>query len=286
MPIAKLNDVELYYDDFGSGDTYLIQAQQFTNNKLHYNIDLAKMGFHVFNIQIRGYAPSTPVYEDLGEDWYDVWAQDVCDFADFMGINQFFYTGYSHGAGIGWHICMNHPKRLQAFFPIVGGPHKKDGQETGSARMNTILAAESPETWKPYAEKMTTGSTKMYKRIAEQADDEETKQLALAAAEQYKDFWINMPKEAAILNPRKPFPKVKTEEALIEILSMIKIPTLMIGGMKDDISLPEDMVRSCKAVENSKLVLYSDATHGSLGPEHRLELVEDIMQFCKQRNLL
>lgn len=66
MPIIKLKDVELYYDEFGSGDRYLIQAQQYTNNKLHYTIDLAKQGFHVFNIQIRGYAPSTPVHEDLG----------------------------------------------------------------------------------------------------------------------------------------------------------------------------------------------------------------------------
>ncbi|MGG4554617.1 alpha/beta fold hydrolase [Paenibacillus sp. FSL W8-0186] len=286
MPIIKLKDVELYYDEFGSGDRYLIQAQQYTNNKLHYTIDLAKQGFHVFNIQIRGYAPSTPVHEDLGEAWYDVWAQDVCDFADFMGIQSFFYTGYSHGAGIGWHLCMNHPERLRAFFPIVGGPHKRDGQETGSARMNTIMAAESRETWRPYAEKMTAGNTEMFRRIAERADDEETKHLAWAAAEQYRNFWINMPKEAAILNPRKPFPKVKTEEALIEILGNIEIPTLMIGGMMDDISTPEDMVRSCKAVKHSKLVLYSDANHGNLGPEFRLEIVEDIMQFCNQRHLI
>lgn len=285
MPIAKLKNVELYYDEFGSGDAYFIQAQQFTNNKLHYTIDLANRGFHVFNIQIRGYSPSTLVYEDLGEAWYDTWAQDVCDFADFMGIDRFFYTGYSHGAGIGWHLCLNHPERLRGFFPIVGGPHKKDGQETGSARMNTIRAAENPETWKPYAEKMTAANTEMYKRIAARAVDEEVKQAAMAAAEQYRNFWINMPKESAVLNPRKPFPRIRTEETLIEALRTIKIPTLMIGGMKDDISTPEDMVRSCKAVENAKLVLYEDATHGSLGPEHRLEIVEDIMQFVRQRNL-
>ena len=70
-----------------------------------------------------------------------MWAQDVCDFADAMGIDRFFYTGHSHGAGIGWHICMNHPERLLGFFASGCGPHKKDGQETGSARMQTIEAA-------------------------------------------------------------------------------------------------------------------------------------------------
>ena len=36
--------------------------------------------------------------------------------ADAMGIDKFFYTGHSHGAGIGWHLCMNHPERLRGFF--------------------------------------------------------------------------------------------------------------------------------------------------------------------------
>ena len=76
------------------------------------------------------------ITEDLGDTWYDMWAQDACDFADAMGIDKFFYSGVSHGAGIGWHICVNHQERVRAFFSIVGGPHSKDGQETGSAVEN------------------------------------------------------------------------------------------------------------------------------------------------------
>jgi pimeloyl-ACP methyl ester carboxylesterase len=285
MPIIKLKNIQLSYDEFGTGDRYLLVAQQFINNKLHYSIDLAEQGFHVFNIQIRGYGGSTPILEDLGDTWYDVWAQDVCDFADAMGIEKFFYSGYSHGAGIGWHISMNHPERLLGFFPIVGGPHTKDGQETGAARMATIIAAESPETWLPYAEKKAEGSGAVFKRIIDNAEVEEMRERAKAALEQTRSFWVNMPKEAAVLNPRKPFPKVKTEEELIKIMRTIKIPTLMIGGMKDDISTPEQMIRSCEAVENSKLVMYAGATHSGLGQERREEIVEDIMQFGRQRSL-
>ena len=112
MPILNLNHVSLYYEEFGRGDRYLIQAQQFVNSHIYYTKDLAdRCGFHAFIIRIRGYAPSSMVTEDLGDDWYDVWAQDVVDFADAMGIEKFFYTGHSHGAGIGWHLCMNHPLR-------------------------------------------------------------------------------------------------------------------------------------------------------------------------------
>ena len=55
MPILKLKDVELYYDEFGSGDRFLIQAQQFVSKHLNYVKDLSeKEGFHGFIIRIRG----------------------------------------------------------------------------------------------------------------------------------------------------------------------------------------------------------------------------------------
>ena len=163
MPILNLNHVSLYYEEFGRGDRYLIQAQQFVNSHIYYTKDLAdRCGFHAFIIRIRGYAPSSMVTEDLGDDWYDVWAQDVVDFADAMGIEKFFYTGHSHGAGIGWHLCMNHPDRLRGFFASGSGPHLKDGKPTGSARMDTINAAKSRETWVPYAEKQASYCAKAF----------------------------------------------------------------------------------------------------------------------------
>ena len=36
MPILNLNHVSLYYEEFGRGDRYLIQAQQFVNSHIYY----------------------------------------------------------------------------------------------------------------------------------------------------------------------------------------------------------------------------------------------------------
>ena len=41
MPILNLNHVSLYYEEFGRGDRYLIQAQQFVNSHIYYTKDLA-----------------------------------------------------------------------------------------------------------------------------------------------------------------------------------------------------------------------------------------------------
>ena len=284
MPILKLNNVELYYEEFGCGDRYIIQAQQFVSSHLNYAKDLCeKEGFHGYIIRIRGYAPSTLITEDLGDTWYDVWAQDVCDFADAMGIGRFFYTGHSHGAGIGWHLCVNHAERLLGFFASGCGPHKKDGQETGSARMLTIEAAKDRETWIPFAEKKAANALKA---VIPLLDDPEEGDAARLEIEQTREFWIQMPAVSATLNPKKPFPNCKTEEELIKAMSQIRIPLLMLGGSADPISPPELMLRSLNAVKNSRLVIFQGVDHQDLTRKCRKEYVAEIMAFCKTRHLI
>lgn len=284
MPILKLKNVELSYEEYGSGERYLIQAQQFVSKHLNYVKDLSeKEGFHGFIIRIRGYAPSSLITEDLGDSWYDVWAQDVCDFADAMGIDKFFYTGHSHGAGIGWHLCVNHPERLLGFFASGCGPHKKDGQATGAARMQTILAAESPETWIPYAEKKAKNTTKAVEAFLDDPEDGEAARLEI---EETREFWVNMPAISATMNPKKPFPKCQTEEELIAVLSTIKTPLLMFGGTADPVSPPDVMIRSLCAVKNSQLILFEGVDHQDLTKKCRREYVAEIVTFCKTRHLI
>lgn len=284
MPILNLNHVSLYYEEFGRGDRYLIQAQQFVNSHIYYTKDLAdRCGFHAFIIRIRGYAPSSMVTEDLGDDWYDVWAQDVVDFADAMGIENFFYTGHSHGAGIGWHLCMNHPDRLRGFFASGSGPHLKDGKPTGSARMDTINAAKSRETWVPYAEKQASYCAKAFVPLE---SDPVIGGEAKKAVEQTVEFWTNMPAQSAVLNPRKPFAKVQTEEELAQVLGRITVPTIMMGGTEDNISSPELMLRTLRALKGSKLVLHQGVDHVDLPIKCREDYVGDIMAFCQERGLL
>lgn len=284
MAMCKLKDVELYYEEYGTGDNVVILAQQFVCSSMNFVKELSeKYGFHGYVIRIRGYAPSTLITEDLGTAWYDVWAQDVCDFAGAMGVDKFFYAGHSHGAGIGWHICMNHPERLRGFFASGCGPHKKDGQETGAARMVTINAAKSRETWESYGRKQGEYCAKYLTSIL---DDPVEGEMARAAKEQMVEFWINMPEVSAIMNPRKPFPLCKTEEELAEILHKIETPILMLGGTEDTISGPDLMLRSERAVQNAKLILYRGVDHVDLPYRCMHSYARDIAAFCEEQNLL
>lgn len=282
MAVMKLQNAQWEYEEYGTGDRYLLCCQQNHSKVVNWTIDLAlREGFHVFDITIRGYGLSTQIHEDLGDTWYDVWAQDACDFADAMGIDKFFYTGVSHGAGIGWHICVNHPERLRGFFGVVAGPHSKDGAETGEARMRTIRAAGSQQTWDRHCDEQ---EEKTRPQRTEDMTDEQW-ETAQALHQENIQWLRSMTLEQARLNPKKPFPRQKTEEELVEVLKQITVPTLLLGGIHDPISLPENLLRSVRAVPHAKLILYEDAGH-DLDVRHKDEIVDDIMSFCRKRNLL
>lgn len=283
--ITLKKGVTLGYNEFGTGDRYLLSCQQYHNSKVAYTIDLAeKYGFHVFQIQIRGYGLSaSEAVKDYGGGWYDIWAQDACDFADAMGIDKFFYGGISHGSGIGWYIARRHPERLIGFFAGVPGPHSRDGHDTGEARMMTINASKDPMVWKEYATAKVKRQSEPLRELAERglADPDKIE----AAIEEMLEFWLTMSPETAQIDPKKPFSDCPTEEALIEELKKINVPIIIIGGMQDPISTIENMIRSCKAVKNSEMVIFEDGTHNVL-LEHRDEVVRHIMAFCESRKLV
>ena len=55
-----VNGVTLYYNEYGSGDKYVLSSQMgFDSDEKGWPMDLADEGFHVFTIQIRGYGRST-----------------------------------------------------------------------------------------------------------------------------------------------------------------------------------------------------------------------------------
>lgn len=283
--IITVNGADIYYEEFGEGTNYLLHAQQFANSYLYYTKDLAERGFHVFNIRIRGYRPSSLAPDAQPQSWYDVWAEDVLCFANAMGIGTFFYTGFSHGAGIGWHICRMTPERLRGFFSIAGGPHKKDGQKTSVARRSTIEACETSEKWSAYAETKAYQTGRVFQTLS---DDEQYGVLAKAAWDQNYRFWMNMSREEALINPQKPFPEIQTEEALIQELQKINVPTLMIGGALDEVSPPGVLVRSNMSVKSSKLVIYAGpyTHHADIAHAYRSKIVQDICLYCHQEGLL
>ena len=147
--------------------------------------------------------------------------------------------------------------------------------------MRTINAAATPESWAAYCDGIDRDTQVV--RTPDMSDAEYEQKVALQREQMA--WWRGMTKEEAILNPRKPFSRLKSEAELVETLSRITVPTLLLGGMHDPISLPENLLRSVGAVKKAKLILYENATH-ALDQEHQAEVVADIAEFCRCRELL
>ena len=93
--------MDLYYEEYGSGDNVVLSAQMELARGQSYQRLLGDAGFHVYYLQLRGFGKSPHVSTPPGEGWYPMWAEDVYQFARQLGLEQFIYTGVSHGAGVG-----------------------------------------------------------------------------------------------------------------------------------------------------------------------------------------
>jgi len=279
MPTIQVEQgIEVYYEESGQGDRHIITSRMLIDPYSNYALELQKLGYHLVQVQLRGYGKSTHIREDYGKRWYDLWAADICKVADHLGIGQFVYTGASHGAGVGWHIIKNHPHRLLAFAGLVPGPHSKDGKEVGASRQRVLDAARDDQQWKAVV------ASRRQDDLDELPDDiigAEREEYMKNVQQKVEDF-LSFDLDERLISPRKPFPDIETEEELVEWLSAIAIPCILIGGMKDPVSTVENVVRSGRAIPNAKTILYQNAAHG-MNRYYAKQVAGDIHQFLADR---
>ena len=270
MPIAKVNGIELFYEEFGEGDQVMISAQSH-HAKGSYQELLASAGYKVYKVQLRGYGQSTHVYEDLGSHWIPTWAKDVVEFAKQKGVDRFIYTGVSHGAGVGWYICDLYPDVLKAFISVVGVPHDRSGGDYSKQRLQTVQGADEKDFKGPQLYMVPTDDPVRLERQA---------QIKQRSAKRFK----SMSKEEKQIKVKKPFPECKTNEELAERLSQFNVPTLLLCGCYDDIISPEISLVAAKSVPGAKAIFYQDHSH-TLASEGKEMIAEDILHYLKQKNL-
>lgn len=240
--VSVSEKIKLHYDEYGSGDNVIMSAQV-GFYPIGMQQQLAKMGYHVYCITLRGFAPSSYVTEDYGENWYDVFADDVVAVANALGIERFTYMGASHGAGVGWHLMLRNQERVKAFVAVVPGPHSL---KEGTMSYRQMLEQGIIKCVPPFDPEIDSDLDRQNRR------DERSKRISQNPPAH--------PLEKAI-DYGRPLMRLKTEERLCEELSKITVPTLIIGGTDDPISTPELMMRTAKVLPHCKLIMYSNCGH-------------------------
>lgn len=250
MPKVEVEKgIEIYYEEFGTGDKYLICSQQ-SHASRSLEREMVQYGFHVFLLTNRGYGKSTHLTEDYGDYWYDRFADDVVHFADRMGIDKFVYSGASHGAGCGWSVVKNYPERVMCFFAVVPGPHSLDEGRMAFKEMVEKGLITLKESVREVDDENLLERRRLIKEEMKEALN----------SEEYKRYYDT--EEVRNIHYGRPLAYLANEEELKEVFHKIKTPVLILGGGNDPISRNDLMVRSMENLPNCKLVIYSGFGHG------------------------
>ena len=262
MSYFKVNDeIQLYYEEYGEGDKVIFSVQVGFYPK-GMQQELARRGYHVYCLTLRGFAPSSYVTEDYKDGWYDVFADDVARLADHLGVDRFIYMGASHGAGVGWHLVIRHPERVKAFVAVVPGPHSLAAGYMSYRQMLMQGIIQSPPPFDPPIDNDSAREARRQERAEQISRPRETP--------------VD-PRESAI-DYGRPLMRLGNEETLCETLSSIQTPTIIIGGIDDPISTPDLMLRTAKCLPHCKLVIYSNCGH-NIDTDLIEETVDETIRF-------
>lgn len=274
MPTITLDDVDLYYEEYGSGDeVVLASANGFSGWAYPELLADEPSNYRVITIQTRGFGKSSHLSEAPAIGWLAQWADDVCAVADALGIDTFIYTGASHGGGIGWYIAQRNPDRLKAFVSVVGTPHDRaGGTDSSEGRRRMIEGRHDPKIVREQIE-ILGGFSDDPVRLAERE---------ISYANRVTEH-MNRGEDVAWINQGKPFPEAQTDEELEAILSAIRVPVLILASMRDGVISPESSLRGVKFVRGAKAVFFEDEGHfiSSESPER---LAREVKLYIDELN--
>jgi pimeloyl-ACP methyl ester carboxylesterase len=274
MPLMNIGDAELYFEEFGSGPNVVLScASGFTAGTYPELLASAPTDCRVITIQARGFGQSTHQAAPA-QGWLDQWADDVCAFADRLGLEKFIYTGISHGGGIGWHIARRNPERLRALISVVGTPHDRDGGvDSSEGRRKIVEGRRNPEV---IAEQLRI--------MAGKTDDPARAAWREEYIEQRIAMMMTWPEDEATINQGKPFPDATTDEELEKVFESIHVPVLILGALRDGVISPESCLRAARHVRGAKAVLFEDEGHW-IGRESPARLVREVAVFLDELRL-
>jgi pimeloyl-ACP methyl ester carboxylesterase len=122
MPRVSANDIELHYEETGSGPEALVLVHGWTGN-LHVwdgvMEHLPQDGVRVVAFDLRGAGLS-----DRPPNGYDAatLAEDIAAATANLGLQQFSFAGHSLGGAIGMQLALNHPHRLGRLMLVAPAP--------------------------------------------------------------------------------------------------------------------------------------------------------------------
>jgi pimeloyl-ACP methyl ester carboxylesterase len=269
MARMSIKDIDIYYEEKGSGKEVLIYVQHGGESK-NEMLSLLPSEYHIYIVDLPGYGRSTNLKEFRG---FKQWSDDIYTFSRRCNLSQFSYIGYSMTGIVGFQLALDHPEILKSLIPIASipipnvplpGPEEQTALESGN--MQTYRSITQRDLLFP-----TFTSDKMRLLRREQA----RQRLAQDAKSTSKEFLSIMQNQ--IIGTKK------SREEFVAHLAEIRVPTLLLFGAQDWSNPLDQAVVSAMSIPGAKAVFFQDYGHG-LSLESPEKVADEISMFIRDLN--
>ena len=232
----------------------------------HQMVDFVK-DYRVLAPDQRGFARSSKPSE-VSDYTHDKPVGDLFALADALGIETFTLVGHDWGGAIAWAAALGNPARVTR-LAIVNAPHPFIFQKSVFDDMGQREASQYIRSFRMpgMAEYFSAKPDKLFdKTFGHSGVGPETSAMERAL---YLDEWrqpgaiaamLNWYRGAAVMVP-PPGVTVPLPDFLLKAFPKVRVPTLVVWGMKDKALLPLQLDGLDALVEQLTIVRVPDAGH-------------------------
>ena len=122
MPRASANEIELHYEEIGSGPEPLVLVHGWTGN-LHIwdrvleHLPRDRVRVFAFDLRGAGLSDRPPTGYETAQ-----LAEDIAAATANLGLQRFSFAGHSLGGAIGMQLALNHPDRVSRLMLVAPAP--------------------------------------------------------------------------------------------------------------------------------------------------------------------
>lgn len=254
MSIAKINDTELYYIEYGSGTPFLVMhgGLGIDHSYLRPALDFLGDIFKLIFCDHRGSGRSGR--PPINTITYEQFADDANALRECLGYEKIGAIGNSSGGYVALNYAIRHPKNLSYLILIDTAPAFDYMEEVMTIVQNKNPTPEIIETLNAPADPTIEGFRNQFKILQPLYFYEYTSELK-EMANKLIDKMIFNPKVTAlnaILNPKY---NVTSQ------LTKIDVPTLILVGKNDFMCPPSQAQRMHERIPNSELYIFEKCGH-------------------------
>ncbi|HXF52200.1 MAG TPA: alpha/beta fold hydrolase [Dehalococcoidia bacterium] len=246
MAYARVNGVELYYEEHGIGEPMLL-IMGFGGNTEAWAGQIPELSryLHVIAFDNRGAGRSE---KPDGPYSMEVFADDAAGLLQYLGVDSAHVFGVSMGGMIAQHLALRHPERVRT---LILGCTTPGGPQAVSPSPEVIAAFQAGGQERDPRKAAEIGFFYMY-------SDEylsQNREALLDRAERLAH--LRAPEEGL----RGHFQAVMGHNAL-DRLHEVRVPTLVLTGDADPLVPPENSRLIASRIPGARLVEFPGMKHG------------------------